>query len=79
MAVTAKVDEILSKAAVELDQAKRKALYAEFQQLVGAELPIYWLNSMPYHTAHSKKLANPPTGIWGAMHPLDRMYWAEKK
>jgi len=74
-----KVDAILAAAAVELDQAKRKALYAEFQQIVAADLPIYWINSMPYHTAHDKRLGNPPTGIWGAMHPMDRVYWKEPK
>ncbi len=74
-----KVDEILSAAAVELDQDKRKALYAEFQTIVAGDLPLYWINSLPYHTAHNKKLGNAPTGIWGAMHPLDRVYWKETK
>ena len=66
-------------AAVELDVEKRKALYAEFQAIVAGDLPIYWLNSLPYHTAHNKALGNAPTGIWGAMHPMDRVYWKEAK
>lgn len=70
-----KVDEILNAAAVETDSEKRKALYAEFQSIVAQDLPLYWINSLPYHTAHSAKLGNPPTGIWGAMHPMDRVYW----
>ena len=74
-----RVDEILNAAAVELDAEKRKALYAEFQQIVAGDLPIYWINSLPYHTAHDKRLGNPPTGIWGAMHPMDRVHWAEAK
>lgn len=70
-----KVDEILNAAATETNPEKRKALYAEFQKIVAQDLPIYWINSLPYHTAHSSKLGNPPTGIWGAMHPMDRVYW----
>lgn len=66
-----KVDELLNAAAVELDMDKRKALYAEFQQIVAQDLPIYWINATPYHTAYSAKLSNPPKGIWGTMHPMD--------
>lgn len=72
-----KVDEILNAAAVEADPAKRKALYAEFQQMVAADLPIYWINALPYHTAYDKKLQNVPTGIWGTMHPMDMVSWSE--
>ena len=72
-----RVDELLASAAVELDLDKRKALYAEFQQLVAADLPVYWINALPYHTAYDKKLVNVPTGIWGTMHPMDMVEWAE--
>jgi peptide/nickel transport system substrate-binding protein len=72
-----KVDEILNAAAIEADPAKRKALYAEFQQMVAADLPIYWINALPYHTAYDKKLQNVPTGIWGTMHPMDQVSWSE--
>jgi len=38
------------QAAVELDMDKRKALYAEFQQIVVGEVPIYFINANgPYH------------------------------
>ncbi|WP_164658702.1 ABC transporter substrate-binding protein [Tropicibacter sp. Alg240-R139] len=72
-----KVDEVLNAAAVEADPVKRKALYGEFQQLVAADLPIYWINALPYHTAYDKKLQNVPTGIWGTMHPMDMVSWSE--
>ncbi len=72
-----KVDDLLNAAAVEMDPAKRKALYGEFQQIVGAELPVYWINALPYHTAYDKKLQNVPTGIWGTMHPMDTVHWSE--
>ena len=68
------VDAILDKAGRESDPAKRKALYAEFQQLVAKELPVYWTYTLPYHTVHSNKLGNAPRGIWATVSPLDRVY-----
>lgn len=70
-----KVDELLNAAAVEGDAAKRKALYDEFQMIVGDDLPIYWINSLPYHTTYKKGLMNAPTSIWGAMQSMDDLYW----
>ncbi|MEM9047911.1 MAG: ABC transporter substrate-binding protein [Pseudomonadota bacterium] len=70
-----KVDEILAAAATELDVEARKALYAEFSQIVGEDLPIYWLNSLPYHTAYDARLTNPPVSIWGPMAPMDEISW----
>ncbi len=72
-----KVDELLNAAAVELDMDKRKTLYAEFQQIVAQDLPIYWINATPYHTAYNAKLVNPPKGIWGTMHPMDMVEIAD--
>ncbi|RFP88549.1 ABC transporter substrate-binding protein [Rhodobacteraceae bacterium 63075] len=73
----ARVDELLAQAAVETDMDKRKALYAEFQQIIAQDLPLYTINALPYHTAYDKKLVNPPKGIWGTMHPMDRVEWSE--
>jgi peptide/nickel transport system substrate-binding protein len=70
-----KVDELLGKAAVELDGAKRKALYQDFQKIVTDEVPVYWINVVPYHTVYHKGLGNVPTTIWGAMSALDEVYW----
>ena len=72
-----KVDALLNAAAVERDADKRKAMYAEFQQLVAGDLPVYWINALPYHTAYDKKLQNVPTGIWGTMHPMDQVSWGQ--
>ncbi len=66
-----KVDELLNAAAVETDFAKRKALYDQFQMIVGDDLPIYWINSLPYHTAYDRKIQNPPVSIWGPMQSMD--------
>lgn len=72
-----KVDEVLAAAGVELDAGKRAALYGEFQQIVAKDLPVYWINALPYHTAYDAKLQNPPQGIWGTMHPMDTLEWAK--
>lgn len=75
----ARVDELLNAAAVETDQEKRKALYQEFQQIVAGDVPVYWLNSLPYHTGYNEGLGGLPTSIWGPMHPLDNVFWETKK
>ncbi|WP_298676637.1 ABC transporter substrate-binding protein [uncultured Lentibacter sp.] len=72
-----KVDELLNAAAVELDTDKRAALYKEFQEIIGQDVPLYTINALPYHTAYDKKLKNVPTGIWGTMHPMDTVEWSE--
>ncbi|MDK3016053.1 ABC transporter substrate-binding protein [Pseudodonghicola flavimaris] len=70
-----RVDELLEQAAVETDPEKRKALYKEFQQIVVADLPIYYLNEVPVRTARKSDLMDVPVGIWGATAPMDKTYW----
>ena len=71
-----KVDELLAAAAREIVPEKRKALYSEFQKIVVADAPIYFINATPYYNAFTKGLSGLPTTIWGMMSPLDEMYWA---
>ena len=73
----ARVDELLAMAAIETDLDKRKALYAEFQQIIAEELPVYHTNTLPYHTVYSDKVGNPPLGIWGTSTPIDMTYLKE--
>ena len=68
------VDRLLEAAGSEMDLAKREADYAAFQKIVTDELPIYFINVVPYHTAASKKVGNLPTTIWGPMAPYDEVY-----
>lgn len=70
----ARVDELLESAGKEPDPVKRKALYSEFQKIVADELPVYWTNTLPYHTVYSDKVGNPPLGIWSSSSPMDRTY-----
>jgi peptide/nickel transport system substrate-binding protein len=70
-----RVDELLEKAATEMDVEKRKALYSEFQKIVTEEVPVVWINILPFHTIYNKGLGNPPVSIWGVHSPLDEVYW----
>ena len=69
------VDALLEKAGSEQDQAKRIALYQEAQKIIVDDAPQTFINVLPYHTAYSKKLGNPPLSIWGTMAPLDEVYF----
>lgn len=69
-----KVDELLGTAGSLLDATQRKAYYATFQKIVTDDLPIHFINQIPYHTAASKKVGNLPASIWGPMSPYDEVY-----
>jgi peptide/nickel transport system substrate-binding protein len=70
----ARVDELIAMAAVETDPAKRSALYAEFQEIIADEVPVYHTNTLPYHTVYNDNVGNPPLGIWGTSTPIDMTY-----
>ncbi len=69
-----RVDELMDMAAVETDAAKRAELYKEFQAIIAEELPVYHLNTLPYHTVYNNKVGNPPKGIWASSSPMDLVY-----
>ena len=71
-----RVDELLNQAAVETDPDSRKELYHEFQEIVADEVPIYFMNVVPYHTSfRHDEVGNPPVmNIWGALSPMDDVY-----
>lgn len=70
-----RVDELLTMAATENDIEQRKALYAEFQQIVVSEVPIYFLNVIPFNTAFKDTLDGVPSSIWGMYAPMSETYW----
>ena len=53
----------------------RKAYYAAFQKIVADDVPIVFINSVPYRTAASKRLAAVPQGIWGPLSPFDEIHF----
>jgi peptide/nickel transport system substrate-binding protein len=61
-----KVDELFEAAAVELDPAKRQALYTEVQQILVEDVPVLWLCEQQYPTIHDnrlKEVADTATGV----------------
>src|SRR5699024_4900206 len=69
-----RVDELLDAAAVELDEDKRKELYAEFQKIVTDEVPIIHNTQTPYHTLAADNVGNVTQTIWGPLSPMDDVY-----
>ncbi len=53
-----KMDEILESAAAEMDAAKRKALYHDFQKLAMEDLPVLPLTAVESTTIANKRLKN---------------------
>ena len=53
-----RVDELFAKAAVETDEAKRKAMYDEAQAIMYEELPVLQLIAMPTTTVWNKRVHN---------------------
>ena len=71
--VNPKVDDLLARATVEKDVEKRKALYAEFQRQVTADLPVIFTHVWAQGYAARKDLVNVPESIWAPMVPWDTM------
>ena len=70
----ARVDALLGEAGSSVDVQRRKALYAQFQRIVNAELPLYFINEEPYVTVSHRSVMDPPETVWGAMAPWDEIW-----
>ena len=69
------VDGLLAAAGQELDAAERARLYAQFQDIVAEEVPIYFLTTPPFWQAYNPSVMNPPTNnIWGQMSPMHTVW-----
>ncbi|UTS82634.1 ABC transporter substrate-binding protein [Phaeobacter piscinae] len=71
------IDALLEQAGAETDPTERTALYHEFQKIITNDLPMHYLHEVPFHTVQRDELRDLPVGIWGAMAPFDRAYWAQ--
>ena len=70
-----RLDEIFDAAALELDFAKRKQLYEEYQQIIYDEKPLIYLYSPLLIYAVRKRFGNlHPTEIGGVMHNIEEIY-----
>jgi len=68
-----KADALMDAAAIEVDPARRRAIYREFQQVVTDDAPLIFLHAAPYTQAAHKGLRNLPETVWGPMSPLDEV------
>jgi peptide/nickel transport system substrate-binding protein len=71
----ARVDEIFRDGVKELDEAKRKELYDEFQMIISEQVPVLYtvLNARLF--AVRNKFGNlKPTNYGGALHNLEEIY-----
>ena len=74
----ADVDRILTEAGQELDPARRAELYAEFQQIVAEDVPIYFLTTPQFWQAYNPRVQHPPTdNIWGMMSPMHEVWLSQ--
>lgn len=71
----ARIDEIFDQAVQELEVAKRKALYDEWQEIVARELPLIYTVLGPFMVAVRNKFGNIyPTPYGGSLHNIEEIY-----
>jgi peptide/nickel transport system substrate-binding protein len=71
----AKIDDLFRRGAQEMDQTKRKAIYAEFQKIVGEEQPLIYTVVPDALVALRNKYGNvKPCALGGVTWNLDEMY-----
>lgn len=73
----AEVDSLLEKAGQTFDEAERTDLYAQFQEIVAEEVPIYFVSNPPFWQVYQPSVQNPPLNIWGQMSPMHEVWLAE--
>ncbi|MFT4266576.1 MAG: ABC transporter substrate-binding protein, partial [Xenophilus sp.] len=62
-------------AAIEVDDAKRQALYSQMQKIIVDEVPIAWLVEMEFPTIYDKRLQNLVTTAIGIHESFDSVYF----
>jgi peptide/nickel transport system substrate-binding protein len=67
------VDEIFALATIERDLAKRKALYARFQEILAQDVPVAFTHVWSRKFLARTELVNVPEGIWGFAAPFDQV------
>ncbi|MDH3302783.1 MAG: ABC transporter substrate-binding protein [Acidimicrobiia bacterium] len=73
----AEVDALLDQAGQTFDEAERKDLYAQFQEIVADEVPIYFISNPPFWQVYQPSVQNPPLTIWGQMSPMHEVWLSE--
>ena len=68
------MDNILTQAAVEMNPAKRKQLYADLQKKIDEDVVFIYLPQEFTSTVYWDKVKNPPSSAFGPIAPWDNVY-----
>ena len=68
------VDRLLTRAAMEREEGRRKALYDEVQQLIGADYVSLWLTRTPYVTTYNTRVHGLAALPLSTMSPMDAVH-----
>lgn len=66
------VDRLCEEAGRETDVAKRRATYVRLQRLIVDDCPAAFVYETNSHVAMSRRVLEPPSGIWGSLGEWDR-------
>ncbi|MDB5819060.1 MAG: twin-arginine translocation pathway signal, partial [Rhizobacter sp.] len=73
--VNPEVDKLADAAALEVNDAKRQALYSEMQKILVEDVPIAWLVEMEFPTIYDKRIQNLVTTAIGIHESFDNVYF----
>lgn len=73
----ARVDELLTAGAIEIDAAKRTEIYAEISTILGEDMPVINIFEMEFLTVYSSKLKDHTISAMGAYGSFDRAYFVD--
>ena len=69
-----RTDQLMDQATVELNPARRGALYKEFQQLVVEAAPLVWVHELQFVTVYNKGFKDLIVSPLGLYAPFDRVW-----
>jgi len=69
-----KADELMDRASLENDPAKRAALYHELQKIVVEAAPNVWTHELLFSTVHARRVKNIATGPLGVFSSYDQVW-----
>lgn len=72
-----RTDQLMDQGTVELNPARRGALYKEFQQLVVEAAPLVWVHELQFVTVYNKGFKDLIVSPLGLYAPFDRV-WQDK-
>jgi peptide/nickel transport system substrate-binding protein len=74
-----RIDELFDKAAVEVDDAKRQAMYSEIQKILVEDVPVAWVLELDFPTFINKQFKNVVTSSIGVRDTFADVYMVPQK